>query len=100
MKTTVTARHCEIPDELRERAIALIAKTAKKADRPHRAEIVFDEDHQQRVVELQLYLTRGQVKVCSAEAGDFSTALDRAVDKLSNQLDKSQQRPQRRASIG
>lgn len=100
MKTTVTARHCEIPDELRERAVALIAKAAKKADRPQRAEIVFDEDHQQRVVELQLYLTRGQVKVCSAEAADFRTALDRALDKLNNQLDKSQQRPQRRASIG
>lgn len=100
MKVTVTARHCEITDELRERAIALIEKTAKKAERPHRAEVVFDEDHQQHVVELQLYLTRGQVKVCSAEAGDFQTALDRAVDKLNNQLDKSQQRPQRRASIG
>lgn len=89
MRTTVTARHCEIPEELRERAETLIAKTAKAAHRPQRAEIVFDADHGRKVVEIQLYLPRGQVKVASAEADDFRTALDRALDKVRNQLDKA-----------
>lgn len=96
MKMIVTARHCHIPDELRERATELVEKAARLAVRPQRAEIIFDEDHQQKIVELQLYLVGGQVRVCTAEASDFRTALDRALAKLRNQLDKSQ--PSRRAA--
>jgi ribosomal subunit interface protein len=96
MKMIITARHCDIPDDLRERATELVEKTAKLAVRPHRAEIIFDDDHQKKIVELQLYLVGGQVRVCKAEASDFRTALDRALDKLRNQLDKSQ--PSRRAA--
>ncbi len=96
MRTIVTARHCDIPDELRERAEQLVVKLAKAAHRPQRAEVVFDADHGQKVVELQLYLPRGQVKVASAEADDFRTALDRVVEKVRNQLRKNSPRPARR----
>ncbi len=98
MRTTVTARHCEIPDELRGRAEALITKVAKAAHRPQRAEIVFDADHGQKVVEIHLYLPRGQVKVATAEADDFRTALDRALDKVRNQLDKIPHKSARRVT--
>jgi ribosomal subunit interface protein len=87
MRTTVTARHCEIPDELRERAEQVADKLAKAAHRPQRAEVVFDVDHGQKTVELMLHLPRGQVRVASAEADDFRTALDRAAAKIRNQLD-------------
>ncbi len=97
MRTTVTARHCDIPEELRIKAETLIAKVAKAAHRPQRAEVVFDADHGQKVVEIQLYLPRGQVKVASAEADDFRSALDRALDKVRNQLDKNPRHPARRA---
>lgn len=97
MRTTVTARHCDIPEELRARAATLIAKVAKAAHRPQRAEVVFDADHGQKVVEIHLYLPRGQVKIASAEADDFRSALDRAVDKVRNQLDKNPHHPARRA---
>ena len=96
MRTTVTARHCDIPEELRTRAETLIAKVAKAAHRPQRAEVVFDADHGQKVVEIHLYLPRGQVKVASAEADDFRSALDRAVGKVRNQLDKDPGHPVRR----
>lgn len=99
MRTTVTARHCEIPDDLRERASTLLAKVAKAAHRPQRAEVVFDVDHGHKVVEAQLYLPRGQVKVASAEADDFRSALDRVVEKLRNQLDKHPSRPARGAAV-
>ena len=61
MKMIVTARHCDIPDDLRDRATELVEKVAKLAVRPHRAEIIFDDDHQRKIVELQLYLVGGQV---------------------------------------
>lgn len=96
MRITVTARHCEISTELRERATQQVTKLAKAAHRPQRAEIVFNADHGQKVVELQLHLPRNQVKVASAEAIDFRSALDRATAKLRRQLDKDAGRPPRR----
>jgi ribosomal subunit interface protein len=95
MRTTVTARHCEIPDELRTRAETLVLKLAKAAHRPQSADVVFDADHGQKVVELQFHLPRGQVRIASAEAEDFRSALDRAVSKMRNQLDKNSGRPVR-----
>lgn len=95
MRIIVTARHCEISDELRARAETMVGKVAKAAHRPQRAEIVFDADHGRKVVEIQLYLPRGQVKIASAEAEDFRSALDRVGAKLRNQLDKNSGRPVR-----
>ena len=101
MKITVTARHCEIDDELRERALGLIERAAKLAWRPQRAELVFDNDHKKQIVEIHLYMPRNNVHVASAEASDFRTALDRVVEKLRNQLDKLPSSPSsRRHEVG
>ncbi len=101
MKITVTARHCEIDDMLRDRAEQLIERAAKLAWRPQRAEIVFDDDHKRQIVELHLYMPRDNVHVASAEASDFRTALDRAMEKLRNQLDKLPRSPaSRRHAVG
>jgi ribosomal subunit interface protein len=93
MKTTISARHCEIPDDLKARASELIDRVSKMAHRPQGAEVIFNEDHQSKVVELILHLPRGQTRIASAEANDFQTALDRAVDKLKHQLEKDKADP-------
>jgi ribosomal subunit interface protein len=95
VQITVTARHCEIPDDVRERAGEVADKLARMAHRPQRMEIVFDEEHQRRVAELKMWLPRGQTLVASAEATDFRTALDRAAEKLRTQLEKAALRPRR-----
>jgi len=95
VQTTVTARHCEIPDDVRERALEVADKLARMAHRPQRMEIVFDEDHQRHVAELKMWLPRGQTLVATAEATDFRTALDRAAEKLRTQLEKAAVRPRR-----
>lgn len=100
MKVIITARHCEVPDEIRERAHDMVERVAKKMHRPHRAEVIFDDDHNCRIVELQFYAPRGQTHVSRAEASDFRTALDRASDKLHNQLDKRTNRPTRNTAVG
>ncbi|MDH3729197.1 MAG: HPF/RaiA family ribosome-associated protein [Myxococcales bacterium] len=98
MKVIITTRRCKVPGPIRERAKMLIERAAKKASRPYRAEIIFQEDHRRSVVELHLFLPRGKVNVCTAEADDFRSALDRAMDKLNNQLDKARDAPHRGAS--
>lgn len=95
----MTARHCQIPDDLKERADALMAKIAKIADRPHHAEVIFDADHGRKIVELQLSLPRGQVKIATAEGDDFQSALDTAASKLRSQLGKNHRRPGRRIEV-
>ena len=96
MKTTVTARHCVIPEEIRTRAADVADKLARMAHRPQRMEIVFDVDHQRRVVELKMWLPRGQTLVAAGEETDFRTALDRAAEKLRSQLEKNSARTPRR----
>ena len=95
MQTTITARHCEINDALRERARAVVERLSTLAHRPMDSTVVFDEDGQQRVVELRLRVARGEILVAKGEGGDHRTALDRAEDKLRRQLDKANGRHRR-----
>lgn len=96
MQTMVTARHCEIPESLREQAVVVMERVAKAAHRPQRGQVVFDVEHQKKTVELMLHLPRGNTRVATAEATDFRTALDRAADKLRHQLEKTNSRYVRR----
>ena len=79
---------------MKDRANKVIEKLAKVANRPQSAEIIFDEDHGARMVEIVLVLPRGKTKVAKAEEKDFRTALDRAAEKVRSQLNKEARRPQ------
>ncbi|HYT05823.1 MAG TPA: HPF/RaiA family ribosome-associated protein [Gemmatimonadales bacterium] len=89
MRITITARHCEIPDELRGRARTLLERLTKVASRPHDGQVLFGEDHGTPTVEVRLHTARGAVHVASAGGADHRTALDRAVGKVRRQLDKA-----------
>jgi ribosomal subunit interface protein len=91
MQTTITARHCEIPDALRERALAVLDRLGNIAHRPMEATVVFDADGLDRTAELRLHLARGEVLVARGQGEDHRTALDRAEQKLRRQLEKASQ---------
>jgi ribosomal subunit interface protein len=95
MQTTITARHCEISDALRERALAVVERLGNIAARPMEASVVFDTDGQQQTAELRVHLAAGDVLVAGGEAADHRTALDRAEEKLRKQLEKAGARPRR-----
>jgi ribosomal subunit interface protein len=88
MRITITARHVEIPDELRARARTLLDRLGKVAARPHDAQVVFADDHGEAAVEVRLHTARGKVYVGKALADDHRTALDRATQRVRRQLDK------------
>jgi ribosomal subunit interface protein len=88
MRITITARHCEIPDELRARARTLLERLGKIAARPHDAQVIFADDHAEAAVEVRLHTARGKVHVGKALADDHRTALDRAAQRVRRQLDK------------
>jgi ribosomal subunit interface protein len=95
MQTTITARHCEIPDALRERAAAVADRLGGLASRPIEATVVFDADGLQRTAEIRLHVAGGEVLVATGEADDHRSALDRAEEKLRRQVERAAARPRR-----
>jgi ribosomal subunit interface protein len=98
MQTTITTRHCEVPEPLRERALAVTARLGALASRPLEAAVTFDAEGLEQVVELRLHDSRGELFVATAAAADHRTALDRAEQKLRRQLEKANGRPRRSRS--
>jgi ribosomal subunit interface protein len=98
MQTTITVRHCEISDALRERAITVVERLGNMASRPMDMTVVFDTDGIQRTVELRLHVARGEVLVAKGEGADHRTALDRAEEKLRRQVERVSNRPRRARS--
>ena len=95
METTITARHCEVSDPLRERAITVVERLGNLASRPMEMTVVFDAEGAQQTVELRLHVARGEVLVAKGEGADHRSALDRAEEKLRRQLERATARPRK-----
>jgi ribosomal subunit interface protein len=96
MQTTITARHKDVPEDLKARAAVVVARLAKRADRPTSAHVTFDSTRLEARAEIVLNAARNAVFVASAAASDHRTALDRVAAKLQRQLMK-RERPARGA---
>ena len=99
MQTTITARHCEISDALKERARSVVERLGSIASRPIESAVVFDMEGQ--VADGGAPAARGQRRSCSspmARRADHRSALDRAEEKLRRQLEKGSTRPRRTAN--
>lgn len=92
MQTTITARHCEVSEPLRERALTVVERLGHLASRPMEMTVVFDADGIDQIVELRLHVGAGQILVAKAEGADHRTALDRAEEKLRRQVERASDR--------
>jgi ribosomal subunit interface protein len=95
MRTTITVRHTEISDALRERAITVVERLGNLASRPMETTVVFDTNGARLTVELRLHVARGEILVAKGEGADHRTALDRAEEKLRRQVERASNRPRR-----
>ena len=95
MQTTITARHCEISETLREHARSVVDRLEALAHRPIESAVVFDMDGGKATAELRLHASRGELLVARGEGDDHRSALDRAEAKLRRQLDKVAPRSRR-----
>lgn len=89
MNTTITARHCEISDALRARAMTVVERVGHLAARPLESTVVFSTDGAQQVAELRLHVSHGEVFVARGDGPDHRSALDRAEEKLRRQVEKA-----------
>ena len=98
MQPTITARHCEISDALRDRAVTVVQRLGNLASRSMESAVVFDSDGLQQTVEIRLHVPRGEVLVARGEGSDHRTALDRAEERVKRQLERVADRPRRARS--
>lgn len=92
MRVQITARHCEVPDAVRERAHQLMEKLTKYEPRLLSAEVVFDEERHNRKVEVILSVGGGAPVVAQADDREFRAALDKAADRAGRVLRKRRDR--------
>ncbi len=89
MQTTITARHCDVPDSLRDHARDVVERLGAFAPRPVEATVLFEEDGPAHAVELRLHVSHGEMFVARGEGPDHRTALDRAEERLRRQVERS-----------
>ncbi len=89
MRTTISVRHCEVSDVLRERALAVAGRLAELSPHALETTVVFDVGPLAHTVELRLHARGGRLLKGTGEGPDHRTALDRAEEKLRPQLLKA-----------
>jgi ribosomal subunit interface protein len=100
MQTTITARHCQIDETLRQRAAEVCDRLARHASRPVDCSVVFDVEKLDHTAEIRLHISHGEVFVATGDAGDHRTALDRADERLRRQLERRHGAPERHKPAG
>ena len=89
MRITVSARHCEITEALRQRARTVAGRLADLSPHALDATVVFDAAPVASSVELRLHARGRKLLVGVGQGPDHRTALDRAEEKLRVQLMKA-----------
>jgi ribosomal subunit interface protein len=86
MRVQIAARHCEIPDAVRDRTEEQLGKLSKFESRLSGAEVVFEMEKHVKRVEAVLKVDREEPPVASGEGIEFREAVDQMVDRLSRML--------------
>jgi putative sigma-54 modulation protein len=92
VEITVSSRHTDVSDLLRESTIDKIGKLARFLEGMDRAEVHFSEEHTRRISDKEVcevtMVGHGHHVRCKVSAPDGFAAVDLAVEKLEHQLHK------------
>lgn len=86
MRVQITARHCDVPERLRDRTEAQVRKLTRYDPRVSSAEIVFEVEKHVKKVEGILSVDRDEPVVAHGEADAFRPAVDQMVSRLGRML--------------
>ena len=95
MLTNITARHGEVPEDLKDRARQVVERLTQRISKPISVHITFDTEPRPSA-EIIFTAARDVVHVARAEADDVRTAFDKVAAKFQRQLDKHDQNPKGR----
>lgn len=88
MRVQISARRCEVPQSIRDRAESRLGKLSKYEPRISSAEVVFEVEKHVKRVEAVVSVDRDEPVVAKGEAAEFPEALDRMMDRLGRILKK------------
>jgi ribosome-associated translation inhibitor RaiA len=88
MITSITARHCDVSEDLRQRADAVLSRLGALHAHPSEATVIFDVGPTTAIAELRFTGERGDRLVARGEDRDHRSALDRAEEKLRRQIER------------
>ena len=92
MEITVSSRHTEVSDRLRESTVDKIGRLGRFLEGVDRAEVHFSEEHTRRATDKEVcevtLVGHGHHVRCKVSAPDGFAAVDLAVEKLEHQLHK------------
>lgn len=86
MRIIHTARRCEVPNPVLDRAEELVRKLKKYNVRLSGAELVFETEKHRHLVEGILSVDGSEPVVATGEGEDFRAAVDEMIERLSRRL--------------
>lgn len=92
MRVQITARHVEVPEDVRSRAEELIQKLERFDPELLSADLVFEEVRHLRKVEAVLSIANADRMVATGESDEWLTALDELSERLGRMLRKRRDR--------
>ena len=92
MKISMTARHFELSDGLREHVESRLSGLERYHQRTSRVEVTLTEEKREKRVEARAFLDGDYDIHAEAVADDFRTAVNRLSEKLARQLKRRRDR--------
>jgi ribosomal subunit interface protein len=92
MDVTINARHCSVPDSLRNQATQRLNSFQRLDRRATAATLVFDGAPNGWHVEARLAVAGGPPLVARADGATLRSAMDGALDRLQRQLKRQRER--------
>ena len=86
MQFSVTGRHLEITDSMKQYAQEKVSKLERFYDRIGAVDIVLDRESSQFRTEIVLRTDHKHTFVAQVDAGDFYESIDLVLDKMERQL--------------
>ena len=99
MQLSVTGRHIEITDPMRQYAEDKATKLTRFYDRIESIDIIFDYESSKHRAEIVVRAAHKNTFVGKVDAGDFYEAVDLVIDKLRHQLIKHKEKRRNRKHL-
>lgn len=95
MEITLSIRHGEAPDAMKEYARQAVEGLAKYFERLVEADIILDQEGHRNIAEVRIH-TSNDTHFARSEAGDLRSAIDATIGKLKRQLKRHKEKLTRR----
>jgi ribosomal subunit interface protein len=92
MDITINARHCKVPDSLRNQAQQRLDRLARLDRRLTAATLVFDVEHTVKRVETRVAVAGGPPVIGAGDGATLRSAMDTSLDRLERQLKSRRKR--------